>query len=590
MREPHMVRTSQRHDLLVQHDVEARMRDGVVLRANIYRPAGDGRYPVLLSRQPYNKDVNINLLYADPVELASRGYIVVMQDVRGRYASDGIFTPSEQEFEDGYDSVQWAAGLPGSDGQVGMFGRSYHAETQWRAAVMQPPALKSMVSGVSRWHHSIEAEERPGGALGGSRLGWLQFQIGPDAVLRRDRGDPEALARAMADFGETTTRLASGELLGELPLRRLADLPGSLMGDAIAAMERPLDAPLYRRAWPADSYERIRADTFHIGGWYDIFTAGTLAQYQEMAAATQRTGGRPPHLLIGPWTHSVFLSASGQLDFGPAASGASIDGRGGLNDEHVRWYVATLKGREEALAATPPVRLFVMGENRWRAFDRYPLPGTVTEEWHLHPDGGLARAGPPASGPDVYDYDPAHPVPTLGGSTMLAPTLPPGPFDQRDLEGRPDVLSYTSVPLDRPYTVIGSVWVTLYAASSAPDTDFVARLVDVHPDGRAFNVIDGIIRASVRDSYPEPGVVRPSPPSLLEPDTPYRFTIDLGACGLTFQPGHRIRVDITSSSHPRWIRHTNTDGLLDATEVAVARQRVFHDPQRPSALHLTVLG
>jgi putative CocE/NonD family hydrolase len=566
------------------------MRDGVLLRANVYRPADDGRYPVLLSRQPYNKDVNINLMYADPVRLASYGYIVVMQDVRGRYASDGEFVPSDQEFDDGYDSVQWAAALPGADGQVGMFGRSYHSETQWRAAVTRPPALKSIVTGVSRFHYSTEAEERPGGAHEGARLGWRQFQIGADALLRQHRGNPDALARAMADYSATAARLASGELLSALPLRRLAELPGSMMGDVITAMDRPLDAPLYRLAWPEDTYERVHADTFHIGGWYDIFTTGTLNQYRAMAEVAERTGRRTPHLLIGPWTHSVFLGNSGQLDFGPAASGANIDGRGGLNDEHVRWFDATLKGDADALADTAPVRLFVMGENRWRSFDRYPVPGARTEDWHLQPGGGLDRTAAPESVPDTYLYDPADPVPTLGGSTMLAPTLPPGPYDQREIEARPDVLSYTSAPMDKPYTVLGAVWVTLHAASSARDTDFVARLVDVHPDGRAFNVLDGIVRASARETYPAPGVVRPVAPSPIEPDLPYEFSIDLWATGLTFRPGHRIRVDVTSSSHPRWIRHTNTAGNpLDATALVVARQRIFHDPARPSRIHLTVL-
>ncbi len=566
------------------------MRDGVVLRANVYRPAGEGRYPVLLSRQPYNKDVNINLMYADPVRFAAHGYIVVMQDVRGRYASDGEFTPSDQEIDDGYDSVEWAAALPGSDGQVGTFGRSYHSETQWRAAVTEPPALMSMITGVSRFHYSTEAQERPGGAHEGGRLGWLQFQIGADALLRRYRGDPEGLAAAMTEYGATTARLASGELLELLPLRQLAKLPGSMMGSVIDAMSAPLDAPLYRTPWPVDTYERVHADTFHIGGWYDIFTPGTLSQYEAMRDVAERRGLGLPHLLVGPWTHSSYLGNSGQLDFGPSAAGGVLDGRGGLNGEHLRWYDATLKGDIDALAGTAPVRLFVMGENRWRSFDRYPVPGTRTEEWHLQPGAGLDRIAAPDSGPDAYDYDPADPVATLGGSTMLAPTLPPGPFDQRDIESRPDVLSYTSAPLHEPYTVLGAVSVTLFAASSAPDTDFVARLVDVHPDGRAFNVVDGIIRASTRDTYPEPGVVRPSPPTPLEPATPYRFRIDLRATGLAFLPGHRIRVDIASSSHPRWIRHTNTYGdQVDATELRIARQQIFHDPSRPSRLHLTVL-
>ena len=285
-----------------------------------------------------------------------------------------------------------------------------------------------------------------------------------------------------------------------------------------------------------------------------------------------------------------YLSTVGQLDFGPSASGAVLDGRGGLNAEHLRWYDATLKGDAQALDGTAPVRLFVMGENRWRAFDRYPVPDTHVEDWHLQPGGGLDRTAAPKSDPDAYVYDPADPVPTVGGSTMLAPTLPPGPIDQREIEARPDVLSYTSAPLERPYTVLGAVSVTLFAASSAPDTDFVARLVDVHPDGRAFPVCDGIIRASARDSYPAPGVVRPVPPTPLEPGRPYRFCVDLWATGLSVLPGHRLRVDVTSSSHPRWIRHTNTDAdPVDATELVTARQQIFHEPGRPSRIHLTVV-
>jgi putative CocE/NonD family hydrolase len=286
----------------------------------------------------------------------------------------------------------------------------------------------------------------------------------------------------------------------------------------------------------------------------------------------------------------VFLATSGQLDFGPVAGAGNIDGRGGMNDEHIRWFDATLKGDESALEGFAPVRLFVMGENRWRSYDEYPVPGARVQEWHLHPAGGLDPGVPPVGEPDGYDYDPADPVPTVGGSTMLAGTTPPGPFDQREIEARADVLSYTSEPLHRPYTVLGQVWVTLFASSSAPDTDFVARLVDVYPDGRAFNVADGIVRAATRETYRVPGAVRPIPPSPLEPGAVYEFTVDLSATGLTFLPGHRIRIDVTSSCHPRWIRHTNTGiDQVDATELVVARQRIFHDAQRPSRLHVTVV-
>jgi uncharacterized protein len=260
------------------------------------------------------------------------------------------------------------------------------------------------------------------------------------------------------------------------------------MGEVIAAMDRPPGAPLSRRPWPADTYDLVRTDTFHIGGWYYIFLRGTLDQYEAMAVAAARSQRRPPHLLIGPWTHSSFVSCQGEVDFGSQASGTDLGGIGGLNAEHVRWFDATLKGDDHGLAGVAPVRLFVMGENRWRGYDHYPVPGARIEDWHLHASGALRRRPAPPSSPDRFDYDPADPVPTRGGSTMLPPRWPPGPVDQREIEARPDVLSYTSAVLDAPYTVIGAVWVTLFAASSAADTDFVARLVDVHPDGRAINL------------------------------------------------------------------------------------------------------
>ena len=576
--------------VVIEHDVPARMRDGVVLRANVYRPSDDGAYPVLLSRQPYDKNTNINLVYADPVQLAAAGYLVVMQDVRGRYASDGDFDPGVHEFEDGYDAVQWAAGLPGSNGRVGTWGRSYHAETQWRAAVTGPPALRSMVLGVSKFHYNLEAQERPGGAHEGSRLGWYQFQIGAEALRRRWVDDPARAAEEQRLLAETTARLASGELFDLLPLRQLGDLPGSVLGEVIAAMDRPPDAPLNRRPWPSDTYDVVRADTFHIGGWYDIFTKGTLDQYQAMAAAAARSRRRPPRLLVGPWTHSSFVSRQGEVDFGSDASGADLGGTGGLNAEHLRWFDATLKGDDQGLVGVPPVRLFVMGENCWRGYDQYPVPARRVEHWHLHPGGGLRRAPAPPSRPDRFDYDPSDPVPTRGGSTMLPPRWPPGPVDQREIEIRPDVLSYTSEVLDAPYTVIGAVWVTLFAASSAPDTDFVARLVDVHPDGRAINLADGIIRLSCRAGYPAAGRIELERAVSVTPGTAYELCIDLQATAVTFLPGHRIRVDVTSSSHPRWIRHTNTaSNPLDATELVVASQQILHDPQRPSRIHLTVV-
>jgi uncharacterized protein len=307
--------------VVIEHDVPARMRDGVVLGANVYRPPDDGAYPVLLSRQPYDKNTNINPVYADPAKLTAAGYLVVIQDVRGRYTSDGDFDPGVHEFKDGYDTVQWAAvaRLQRAGWHVGSLLPRRDAVARCRHRAAGAPE-----HGAPR----LEVPPQPGGpgAAGGSprgsRLGWYQVQIGADALRRRFLDSPARAAEEQRLLAETTARLASGELFDLLPLRQLGDLPGSMMGEVIAAMDRPPDAALNRRPWPADTYEVVRADTFHIGGWYDIFTRGTLDQYQAMAAAAARSHRRPPRLLVGPWTHSSFLSAQGEVHFGPDASGA----------------------------------------------------------------------------------------------------------------------------------------------------------------------------------------------------------------------------------------------------------------------------
>jgi uncharacterized protein len=569
----------------VEYDVEAPMRDGVVLRSTVYRPASPGRYPVLLNRTPYGRDSALDTMYFDPLRVVRHGYVVIRQDVRGRFSSDGEFEPSYQEATDGYDAVQWAAGLPCSDGTVGMWGRSYHAETQWRAALERPPALRSIVPGVSAAHTWINGGQMRGGVHElGTRYGWVNSNILADLLVRRYRGDPAALRRAMDRFAADAAAASTGDLLDTLPLTRLTD-PGSPAAPLMEWLRKPVTDPEWQRLNLEGRYGQLQVPVFHVGGWYDIFLFNTLAQYQATAELADRPAGQPPHLLVGPWTHLTVAGATGDVDFGPTAAGTWID----LTDQHLRWYDATIKGRLDRLPEDP-VRLFVMGENRWRSYSRYPVPGSRTERWYLQPDGGLDRRVPATGEPDSYRYDPGDPVPTVGGATLLAPSHPSGPYDQRRIEGRPDVLSYTSEPLPQPYTLLGPVAVTLYAASSAPDTDFVARLVDVYPDGRAIAVTDGIIRASARDSYPSPGVVRPVPPSPITPDRVYEYRIDLWATGLTFLPGHRIRVDITSSSHPRWERNLNTGrSAYDSTDTAVARQLIFHDPDRPSHITLTIV-
>ena len=301
----------------------------------------------------------------------------------------------------------------------------------------------------------------------------------------------------------------------------------------------------------------------------------------------------PPRLLLGPWTHATtFPSMVGDLDFGLASSGRFLDCNGDITDYHLRWFDATLKGDEGSLAGEPPVKVFVMGENRWRGYEEWPIPGSHEEKWYLHAGGILSRDEPggDAGSPDEYDYDPKDPVPTVGGALLMPDVYRAGARDQRPIEDRPDVLVYTSGELPEAYTAIGAVYATLYAASSTPDTDFVARLVDVYPDGRAIGVTDGIIRASARESYPAPGVIDPVEPSPIVPGEVYEYVIDLWATGITFLQGHRIRLEVTSSSFPRWDRNLNTgEDTKDSSRSEVARQNVFHGPGRPSGVTLTVV-
>src|SRR3712207_5192837 len=274
-----------------------------------------------------------------------------------------------------------------------------------------------------------------------------------------------------------------------------------------------------------------------------------------MKARAEGTGMRPPRLLVGPWTHGSFESTVGEMDFGIGSSGMFVNYMGDLTAAQLRWFDATLKGNEDALEETPSVQVFVMGENRWRGYEEWPVPRSRSEPWYLHAGGLLSRERPTQSGPDAYDYDPRVPVPTIGGATLMAPIHRPGARDQRPNEERPDVLVYTGEVLQSDYTALGPVHATIFAATDAPDTDFVVRLVDVHSDGRAIVVTDGMIRASARESYPAPGVVRPAKPSPIEPGRVYKYAIDLWATGITFRAGHRVRVEITSSSFPRWGRN-----------------------------------
>jgi uncharacterized protein len=568
-------------DVDVEADAPCRMRDGVTLRADVYRPRTDEPLPALVMRLPYGKRVWAAQGVPSPRRLAAAGYIVVVQDVRGRFASEGEFTPNVHEADDGFDTLAWAAALPGSNGVVGTFGPSYLAHVQWSAALRDPPSLRSMITMVSPNHSTMDGYVARGGVIElGSRLGWAYGSIGPGERERR----PDLASR---EAGESLgRRFESGAIYRERPFQLLA-AEEPVLAFALEAWGRPWTELAHDPTATAGKYDRIEQPVFLIGGWFDAFLGSTLAQFQGLQ---HRPGTRPAgHLVVGPWSHMQAGSRLGDLDFGPAAAHTDMGGDLSLEDQHIRWFDATLKGADERLRELAPVRLFVMGGNTWASFTEFPPREARPEKWFLQPGGGLSRDSAPTTGSAIYRYDPQDPAPTIGGATLML-GHEPGPTDQRAVEERADVLSFVGDPLDEAVTVVGYLAVTLFASTNAPDTDFVVRLCDVHPDGRSIGMADGIIRASARDSYDHGGFRQPVPPSPVVPGRAYEYRFNLWATAHTFLPGHRIRVDVTSGSFPRWDPNLNTGGSSwDCAHSRPAVQTVHLGGARASHVILPVL-
>jgi hypothetical protein len=558
--------------MTVEFDVPATMRDGIALQANVYRPDGPGPYPVLLCRTPYGKDFAIGGNGIDVAQATMRGYIVAIQDTRGRFNSEGDWKPMVNEAEDGADSVAWAAALPGSDGRVGMYGGSYFGFTQWAAASQKPPALRAIAPNVT-WENPFDGTLFRGGALElGLMASWHMHVDLPD-LMRRHRGDPAALGRAVHQLVADYDALAATGF-AELPLAEFPPLQRNGVGASfIEMMQKPLQftdptsAATSVHTWN----DQVTVPSFNLGGWYDIFLAGTIANYQ-----AARDAGRSTQLLIGPWIHGAAENPVGEVNFGIAGTGGFLDLLTDLGSQQLDWFDRHVKESPAAVAWELPVLIFVMGINKWRYEADWPLQRAETVPFYLSGDGEL-RDGP-GDGADEFDYNPADPTPTLGGALLLVPEFRAGAYDQRRIESRPDVLTYTTPVLTEDLEVTGPISVRLWASTSAPDTDFVARLCDVFPDGRSINLTDGIIRG------------RHQVGAALEPGRPYEFVIDLWAASNVFRAGHRIRLDIASSSFPRWDRNPNTGHAFGAdTELAVAHQRIWHDAEHPSRVLLPVV-
>jgi putative CocE/NonD family hydrolase len=580
------------HQIAVDFDVPAKMRDGVILRANVYRPVGEGKWPVLLTRLPYGKDFPLGSSALDPAQVARRGYVVIVQDTRGRFTSEGNWEPMRNEAEDGYDTVEWASKLHYSNGSVGMYGVSYFGFTQWATLIQGPSSLKAAIP-IMTWNDPLNGVQFRGGALELGTLANWQLSMGVNVLMRRHSTDPRALGAAMYQLVQDIDALGT-QGYHSLPLKEFEPLVrNDVAPDFFLSIASPMDRKLVDPMTIVGKQEQVTAPTFNIGGWYDIFLQDTIENFRIMRTQGNTPEARQSKLLIGPWIHGGFTNPVGELNFGMGATAAMIDLQIDLMSLQLRWFDHFLKGVDTGITSEAPIKLFVMGANIWRDEQEWPLARAVETRYYLHSnghanslkgDGTLSTTLPETETADHYDYDPANPILTRGGALLMTPEFRAGPCDQTPVESRDDVLVYTTPVLEQDVEVTGPISVHLWATSSAPDTDFVARLVDVHPNGYAQNLTDGIIRARYRD------FVHGEQPSLIEPGQAYEYEIDLWATSNLFKKGHQIRVDITSSCFPRWNRNLNTGQEFgSSSEMVVAHQTILHDAEHPSYIVLPVV-
>jgi putative CocE/NonD family hydrolase len=564
--------------IMIEKNIMVSMRDGVELATDIYRQDKATPSPALVTRTPYNKDGILGGF--DILRVVQAGYVVVVQDVRGRFASEGTFIPHFQELDDGVDMFNWVAEQPWSNGSLGTFGGSYLGNTQWIPAVEQPSALRAMAPSVTA-SDFYEGVAYQGGAKVLHDLRWVVANIVPGEIQRQIRR-----GELPADF---TFHLDVLTVLNQLPL---ADDP--LIAEFASFYKEWLRHRTSDGYWDAISanknYERIHVPALNIGGWYDIFLQNTLENFTGMKARGGTTQARQnQRVIIGPWSHMNFSGSFPEREFGATSSSDFID----LIGIQLRWFDHWLKEVDNGADQEPPVMIFVMGVDQWRTETDWPLPDTHYRDYYLHSggqantlngDGTLSTVTPEHEPSDVYLYNPLRPVPTIGGQVILPGGNAMGPRDQREVELRDDVLVYSTPVLDQPIEVTGPIQLCLFVSSSARDTDFTGKLVDVFPDGRAMILTEGILRTRYRNSF--------SVPELLEPDTIYELRLDLWSTANVFLPGHRIRLEVSSSNFPRFDRNSNTGGDLIIETVDQYRpaiNRIHHDAQHPSRLILPII-
>jgi putative CocE/NonD family hydrolase len=564
-----VARAAENYEVVVERNVATKMRDGVTLRADIYRPKVDGEFPVLLVRTPYDKTSETNF----GLKGAARGYVVIAQDVRGRFTSDGEFYTFKNESLDGYDTVEWAAALPYSNGKVGMFGGSYVGATQMLAAIAKPPHLAGICPTVtaSNYHDGWTYQ-------GGAFEQWFNesWSTGlAENTMRRRVEESNALA------GTKTLPLADFEVLAAPSAVGIAPY----FKDWLA--HPSFDA--YWKQWSIeDHYADIQVPVLSFAAWYDIFLGGSLKNYQRLkteGGTDAAKHGQRLVVYVGGHAGGSSNRWVGGVDFGEKLP---ID----QDEMTLRWYDSLFKGVANGVEQNKPVKVFVMGKNEWRDEDDWPLARAKSTRYFLHSTGGanglggngsLSVAAPGEEKADQYVYDPSDAVPTIGGP-LCCQALPTGigPEDQRPAEGRADVLVFTTPAFEKDFEVTGPVTLDLWVSSSAVDTDFAGMLVDVWPNGFAQNLTSGILRMRYRNSQEKP--------ELANPGQTYHVTVDLWATSNVFLAGHKLRLEVSSSNFPRFDRNLNTgEEQARGTRMIKATNAIYHDKAHPSALTVPVV-
>ncbi|MFN0154915.1 MAG: CocE/NonD family hydrolase [Gaiella sp.] len=549
-------------DVRLLHDQRVPMRDGITLSADVYLPLREQGLPTIVQWTPYESTRERFVSWG--VWFARRGYAAVVVDVRGRYESEGTFTAWTHDGQDAYDTVTWSAGEQWSNGRIGTWGRSYGGLVQWQLAHLQHPNVACIAPQVIHDDYF-----------------WDGYWTGGAFQLALTLGAAALWTSALSLITGPSARdvVLNDRVFGHLPL---IDLDEVAIGRRVDYWRLWWEHQVNDDYWQAFRHrpELVTVPIFQQGGWFDPYSGSHLRSF---AAIGDRI---PNRVLIGPWSHEEEIeSFTGDVDLTPALTV--------IRDHELAFFDRYLKDVDNGWEQRPPAELYVLGSNRWRSEREWPLPGTSFTPFYLRRGGALSAHEPGDDEPaDTYDYDPADPVPTIGGvSSVLTMTqgaqtpIRPGPIDQRRLEARRDVLVYTSEPLSQDLEVVGPVELVLYAASSAKDTDFFVRLCDVHPDGRSIFLTEGVIRARYRGSVEGESV------ELLEPDEVAEYRIRCYPAANVFRRGHRVRVDVTSSSFPRFSRNLNTgEDVGTGTRMQVAHQSVLHTSRYPSHVLLPVVS